>query len=127
MVTVHGFTNTEINNLPNEVGNIVYNINDKLLYYCDSFGFRPLVSFKSTIGAGVNTNNPITAFDINAADGDCLRLIYNDSTGNPTTFSDFNLTSTGNLIFEGHGSNPKFTFLNGGIEGTILTLSLIHI
>ena len=119
MVTVQPLTADQISVLAEETGKLVYNVNDRLLYYCDLYGYRPLISFKTNLGAGINTQYPQTAFDINSTTGACLRLIYNNNTGTATTYADCSVSSVGNLVFTAAGSSPGFTFTGGNISGTL--------
>ena len=123
MVTVQPLTATQIANLAEEVGKLIYNTDDRLLYYCDAFGYRPILSFKTNLGAGINTSNPQTAFDVNSTSGSCLRLIYNNNTGTATSYMDADVASNGGITFTSVGSSPSFTFSGGNIFGTIGTAS----
>jgi hypothetical protein len=46
---------------------------------------------------GIRTTEPVRSLDINATDGNCLRLIYNDDDSNPTIYTDFSVDSDGHL------------------------------
>ncbi len=47
---------------------------------------------------GIGTQAPLRKLDINAADGNCMRLIYNDSDGSATNYADFIMSSAGDMI-----------------------------
>jgi hypothetical protein len=44
---------------------------------------------------------------INASDGNCLRLIYNDTDSGPTVYSDFSVTFDGHLILSTSGDGVR--------------------
>jgi hypothetical protein len=121
MVTVQPYSNAQVQTLAEEVGKLIYNTDTKLLMYCDSFGYRDIISFKTNLGAGINTFYPQTAFDVNSTSGACLRLIYNNNTGTATSYMDADVASNGGITFTSVGSSPSFTFSGGNILGTIGT------
>jgi hypothetical protein len=52
---------------------------------------------------GINTTAPDRNLEINASDGNCLRLSYNDNNGSATNYTDFTLASNGNLTINSSG------------------------
>lgn len=53
---------------------------------------------------GIKTLSPEGhSLTVNAADGNCLRLIYNDEDSGPTTYADFSVTSDGYLSLDTSG------------------------
>lgn len=58
---------------------------------------------------GVNTSGPDRACEINAADGNCLRLTYNDSNGSAANYVDFAVSSAGNLTITPSGGIAYLT------------------
>jgi len=46
---------------------------------------------------GIGTTTPDKKLEINSATGDCLRLTYNDADGSATYYTDFAVSSAGNL------------------------------
>ncbi|MCK4968222.1 MAG: hypothetical protein KAS12_04140, partial [Candidatus Aenigmarchaeota archaeon] len=81
----------------------------------------------TTQNIGVNINSGITmtrALEVNAADGNCLRLINNDPDGSPTNYTDINVDTSGVLTVTPVGSDPYIHVAAGGVRfplgGTIL-------
>lgn len=60
---------------------------------------------------GINTTSPTRQLDINASDGNCLRLIFNNSG---TTFFDQTISSTGGVTLTAAGTAPLIN-LSGGV------------
>ena len=52
---------------------------------------------------GVNTTAPDKQVEINSATGNCLRLTYNDANGSATYYTDFAVSSAGNLTITPSG------------------------
>lgn len=64
-------------------------------------------SYNTTGNVGINTIDLAYGLQVNEATGNCLRLIYNTATEDPTNVCDFKLSSTGSLSIEPAGSNPS--------------------
>jgi hypothetical protein len=60
---------------------------------------------------GFGTTAPLRRVDINEASGNCLRLIYNDSDGSAAYYSDFLMSSAGNLSIQPSGVNLSISKL----------------
>ena len=71
----------------------------------------------------INTTSVASQLNINNSNGQCLRLIYNNSVGTETTYSDINISSTGVVTFAANGTSPGFIFSGGNIAATISTAS----
>ena len=63
---------------------------------------------------GFGTTSPDKILEINDSTGNCLRLTYNDNNGSATYYSDFNISSTGQLIISPSSNNANT------IDGDIL-------
>jgi len=87
----------------------------------------------STGRISMNCSSPTNQLDINSATGECLRLIYNSSSGSPSNFADLdvnfqgalNIKSSSNYVQIGDSSDNSQSLLlgtsaSGGITGTIL-------
>jgi hypothetical protein len=70
---------------------------------------------KSDGKIGTNTTVPIRQFDINAADGNCLRLIFNNNSGTGTVYCDQSISSTGDVSLTAAGTAPGFTLTGGRV------------
>lgn len=70
-------------------------------------GATAAFSQQVTVGPlfGVNKTDPAYAADINAAAGNCLRLIYNSSSGSPTNYVNFAVSSSGDLTLTPSGGD----------------------
>ena len=68
---------------------------------------------------GLNTTTPNKQLSINSSTGNCLRLIFNNSTGGETIYSDYNIANTGKVTLTSVGSDPGFIFSGGEISGTL--------
>jgi hypothetical protein len=76
-------TNTELNFMTNNTNRMVINTSGNV---------------------GIGTSVPNRQLSINNTSGNCLRLIFNNSTGTGTIFTDFNVTATGNLSINPSGN-----------------------
>jgi len=92
-----------------------------------------------TLGSiGVYTTNPFASVEINNATGSCLRLSYDASNGDASSFVDFTVSSSGNLrigpsgdsiiigtnkniVFAGTGTITGITTFNATYLGGLLT------
>lgn len=79
-------------------------------------------TLKTTGNVGINTDNLTFGLQVNESAGNCLRLIYNTSTGGPTNKCDFKLTATGSLIINPSGTNPTVS-IPANISGVTLSLT----
>jgi hypothetical protein len=70
---------------------------------------------KSDGKIGINTTVPIRQFDINAADGNCLRLIFNNNSGTGTVYCDQSISSTGDVSLTAAGTAPGYTLTGGRV------------
>lgn len=52
---------------------------------------------------GIKTTAPNKQLEINSADGNCLRLTYNDANGSATYYADFNVSAAGLLTINASG------------------------
>ncbi len=75
------------------------------------------LNIKKTTGRiGINTLNPSRQLEINASDGNCLRLIYNNNDGSGNTYADFNINSSGILSISLLGISPSFILSGGNVN-----------
>jgi hypothetical protein len=79
------------------------------------------IIFKAGGRTGFGTSTPARQLDVNATDGNCLRLTFNASAGSATTYCDYSLSSVGQMTFNAVGSAPSFNFTGGNISATIAT------
>jgi len=61
---------------------------------------QDLIFNVSSKNVGINTSAPAKKMEINSADGNNLRLTYNDSNGSAANYADLLTTSAGNLQIE---------------------------
>jgi len=69
---------------------------------------------------GVNCTSITQQLEINNATGNCLRLIYNDTNGTPTVFSDININSSGNLNIKSSNNTVQIGDSTTDIAQTLL-------
>ena len=81
------------------------------------------LTFDSLMGLG--TTNPDKKLEINSSTGDCLRLTYNDSNGTATNYTDFLVSSSGNLSITPSGNDVDITTHNGSSTGLKLNGTLV--
>ncbi len=85
-------------------------------------------NISSTGTLGINTTTPGKQVEINSADGNNLRLTYNDSNGSATNYADFTMSSGGNLTMLSSGLTTFIHNTNNfdvaGHNGTDLGLKL---
>lgn len=58
---------------------------------------------------GINTSGPGRGLEINDASGNCLRLTYNDNNGSAANYSDFLVSSGGDLTITPSGGDTTVT------------------
>ncbi len=71
----------------------------------DATGLENSSLFYSSAKIGLGTTAPDAAFEINHATGDSMRLTYNDADGSAANYTDFAVTSGGNLTVTPSGSH----------------------
>lgn len=82
------------------------------------------VVFASTSRIGINKTDPGYALDINSASGANLRLIYNSSSGTPTNYALFALSSSGDLTITPSGADVN---MNANMDMSDYTLSRVEL
>lgn len=85
-------------------------------------GATAAFSQQVTVGPlfGVNKTDPAYAADINAAAGNCLRLIYNSSSGSPTNYVNFAVSASGDLTLTPSGGDVSMN-ANMGMNDKVLS------
>lgn len=98
MVNLKQLSNSQVTNtIKAQTGNLFYNTDTKLLFYSNGISTDQILSLDINNKACINTTNPTSQMEINNATGNCLRLIYNNSTGNGANFVNFTVSNSGNL------------------------------
>ena len=121
MVNLQKYNSSQISSLPDLAGKIIFNTDNSTVFYNSGSSYFEVLSLNSLDRVGINTFIPLSTLDINSTNGNCLRLLYNNTTGDGTTFCTQNISSTGILTFNVSGSNPSFNFTGGDIAGTLST------
>ena len=92
-------------------------------------GITPLPISLNPAGAnvGIGTVSPQKSFTVNHGSGQCLRLVYNNTTGTETTYSDFTIASNGILTINPAGSSPSVSItsnlsVSSNISAATMTL-----
>ena len=93
------------------VGANVTEYGDFQIIQSDAFQGNPVSAgtarfvIENTGNVGIGTTAPDAALEINHATGDNLRLTYNDSNGGATVYSDFSVSSSGDLTITPSGGD----------------------
>ncbi len=148
MVILKKYTSTEINELSNlnlSKGKIIYDSTTNQLRFNNSSNFNNVLVSKdlsnnlsdinilsantlniSTLNTfnnlGINTSARDYGLEINHPTGNCLRLTYNDTNGNPNIRCDFQMSSNGSLTLLPTGNNPTI-MMGANISGHSLSLT----
>lgn len=72
---------------------------------------------------GIGTTAPDKLLEINGASGGTLRLTYNDSNGSATTYTDFSVSSGGDLTVAPTGNDVAVTGQLSGSDGLVTIVS----
>jgi hypothetical protein len=118
MVVIKQFNSTEFAELPSITGRLLYDNTLNLFRFNNATSYNNIIVSKdnqnnvSSINnlsidgnLGINTSNPEKKVEINSATGDCLRLTYNDNNGLATNFTDFVVSSSGDLTITPSGND----------------------
>jgi len=138
MVVINKYTSAQISTLSATTAKVVYDNTLNVLRFNDSSSYANVLVSKDlsnnlsninnvqTTGTlGINTTTPGRQVDINSANGECLRLTYNDSNGAAVNFVDFLVSSTGDLSLTPSGGNLNITTHNGTDKGLKLNNVLV--
>lgn len=148
MVILKKYTSSEINELSNlnlSKGKIIYDSSINQLRFNNSINYNNILVSKdlsnnisdiniltantlniSTLNTfnnlGINTSARDYGLEINHQTGNCLRLTYNDTNGNPNIRCDFQMSSNGSLTLLPTGNNPTI-MMGANISGHSLSLT----
>ncbi len=138
MVVIKNYSGTQIDNLPDVPGRVLFDSTLNALRYHDSVNYTSVIAHKDTNNnmsavnnlrttgnVGVNTSAADKQVEINSSTGDCLRLTYNDNNGSATNYSDLLVSSSGNLTLTPSGGNVNFSSHNGSTTGLQLAGTLV--
>ncbi len=82
--------------------------------YIQDIAANTYFSPNSTGLVGIGTAGPGKRLDINSATGAALRLTYNDADGSAANYTDFDVSSSGNLTIAPSGTVISVDFPSGG-------------
>lgn len=105
MVVLQPVSTTTLSGLPAEEGRLIYDSTTKTLKYNNGVVDSELTTASLVGPVGINTSNPDRTLEINATNGQVLRLTYNDANGSATNYVDFNVTSGGDLSLDASGND----------------------
>jgi hypothetical protein len=118
-------TTTELNYVDTTAGTVVAS---KAMVVDSSRDIANLNNLKTTGSIGVNSSAPSKQVEVNSSTGDALRLTYNNSTGTAINYSDFSVSSGGNLTILSSGLTTLIDNTNNldvaGHDGSTLGLKL---
>lgn len=138
MVVVKNYSGIQINSLPSITGRVLYDSTLNALRYNDSTNYSSIIAHKDTSNnmsgvnnlrttgnVGINTTVADKQVEINSGTGDCLRLTYNDSNGSAANYTDFLISSIGDLTLTASGGNVNISSHNGTTTGLKLSGTLV--
>jgi hypothetical protein len=110
MVVIKQYSTSQIDQLNNVTGRVLYDTNLNILRFNDASSYNNILVHKdstnnvtginnllTTGNLGINTSSPTKQVEINSSTGECLRLTYNDNDGSATNYTDLYISSSGNL------------------------------
>lgn len=105
MVVLQPVSTATLGGLPAEEGRLIYDSTTKTLKYNNGVVDSELKTASLVGPIGINTSNPDRTLEINATNGQVLRLTYNDTDGSATNYVDFNVTASGDLSLDASGND----------------------
>lgn len=105
MVVLQPVSTATLGGLPAEEGRLIYDSTTKTLKYNNGVVDSELKTASLVGPVGINTSNPDRTLEINATNGQVLRLTYNDTDGSATNYVDFNVTASGDLSLDASGND----------------------
>lgn len=105
MVVLQPVSTATLGGLPAEEGRLIYDSTTKTLKYNNGVVDSELKTASLVGPVGINTSNPDRTLEINATNGQVLRLTYNDANGSATNYVDFNVTASGDLSLDASGND----------------------
>lgn len=105
MVVLQPVSTATLGGLPAEEGRLIYDSTTKTLKYNNGVVDSELTTASLVGPVGINTSNPDRTLEINATNGQVLRLTYNDTDGSATNYVDFNVTASGDLSLDASGND----------------------
>jgi hypothetical protein len=138
MVVIKNYSGTQIDNLPDVTGRVLYDSTLNALRFHNSTNFGNIIAhkdasnnmsgvnnFRTTGNLGINTSAPDKQVEINSSTGDCLRLTYNDNNGSASNYTDLLVSSSGDLTLTASGGNVNISSHNGSTTGLQLNGTLV--
>jgi hypothetical protein len=113
MVFIQNQTTSQINELPTTGGRLLYDTTKNKLVFRDGVATSEVLFSSSTGLSGINTSNPDTALEVNSTTGNNLRLTYNDSNGSAVNYTDFLVSSSGDLTITPSGLDVNISTHDG--------------
>jgi len=83
-----------------------------------------LLNMNTTGNVGINTSSLTYGLEVNEANGQCLRLSYNNAVGSATNYANLTVASDGTLSIEAVGTTASVNIANH--NGTTLGLQLAN-
>lgn len=105
MVVLQPVSTATLGGLPAEEGRLIYDSTTKTLKYNNGVVDSELKTASLVGPIGINTSNPDRTLEINATNGQVLRLTYNDANGSAANYVDFNVTASGDLSLDASGND----------------------
>jgi enhancing lycopene biosynthesis protein 2 len=137
MVVIKKYTSSQISELANITGRVLYDSTLNILKYNNSASYSNILVHKDdnnnlssindvvTTGTlGINTSSPDKQVEINSSSGECLRLTYNDNNGSATNYSDFTVSNSGDLTITPSGNDTTLSSTLTVNDATTLSSTL---
>jgi hypothetical protein len=137
MVVIKKYTSSQISELANITGRVLYDSTLNILKYNNSASYSNILVHKDdnnnlssindvvTTGTlGINTSSPDKQVEINSSSGDCLRLTYNDNNGSAANYSDFTISNSGDLTITPSGNDTTLSSTLTVNDATTLSSTL---
>lgn len=106
MVVLEPRTSSQLGSTPPLAGELVFDTTTSTLKYSvDGVVIKTIADSELVGPIGINTSLPDRTLEVNATDGQVLRLTYNDNNGSAANYVDFNVSSSGDLTIDASGND----------------------
>lgn len=132
MVVLRNVTTSTLSTLPSQAGRLIFDTDTLTLKYNTGVVDQELVTTKFSGPVGINTTMPDRVLELNADNGQTLRLTYDSPGANDLYYADLDVDSAGNLLLSPTGGNInvigaslKLPAANGTTVGLVLGSTLV--
>lgn len=133
MVVLRNVTTSTLSTLPSQAGRLIFDTDTLTLKYNTGVVDQELVTTKFSGPVGINTTIPDRVLELNAPNGQTLRLTYDAPGATDVNHTDLDVDSAGNLLLSPTGGNVnlqgstslKIPGANGTTVGLVLGSTLV--